>query len=305
MTYPLSTKASYQTITCKTLLHKINVRFLPFRWTINPYRGCEHSCVYCYGCYSHEYLGLNSDKDFEQIIMVKKNARDVLDAEFSRYWWRKPLVYVGSVTDPYQPAENIYEITRDILEIFLKYENPLIIGTKSNLILRDTDILENIARRTFLNVIITITTTDEELRKKIEPKSPSTGDRLDTIHKLSMAKVPVGVLFVPILPYLTDDEQAINDVMGSIAEAGADFVISSVLNLKKSCKERYFAFLKKEFPYLIEKYQELFSGAYAPKSYTNRIYKLASHAQKLYGMGDFRKYKNNKYYQTKLSVHGC
>lgn len=290
----LSSKASYQTITCKTLLHRINVRFLPFRWTINPYRGCEHSCVYCYGRYSHEYLGLNSDEDFEEIIMVKKNAGDILDAEFLRPWWRKSLVYVGSVTDPYQPAEKEFGITRNILEVFLKYENPLIIGTKSNLILRDIDILEKIAQHTFLNVVITITTTDEELRKKIEPNSPTTDERLDAISKLSSAGVPVGVLFVPILPYLTDNEQTINNVMSAIANAGANFVIPSVLNLKKSCKERYFAFLRNEFPHLLEKYQELFNTAFAPKSYTNQIHKLTSDAQKLYGLGDFKKLSVNK-----------
>ncbi len=304
ITYPLLRKTSYQTITCKTLLHRINVKFLPFRWTINPYRGCEHSCIYCYGRYSHEYLGLNSDKDFEQIIKVKKNAGDILDAEFSRPWWRKSLVNIGSVTDPYQPAENTFGITRDILKIFLKHENPLIIGTKSNLILRDIDILEKIAQQTFLNVIITITTTDEELRKKIEPNSPTTNERLDAISKLSSAGVPVGVLFVPILPYLTDNEQTINNVMSTIANAGANFVISSVLNLKKSCKERYFAFLKNEFPHLIKKYQELYSSAYVPKSYTNQIYKLTSHAQELYGLGDFKKFSVSKSYQTQLLVRG-
>jgi DNA repair photolyase len=300
----LSSKASYQTINCKTLLHRINVKFLPFKWTINPYRGCEHSCVYCYGRYSHEYLGLNSNKDFEQIIKVKKNAGDILDAEFSRPWWRKSLVNIGSVTDPYQPAENTFGITRDILKIFLKHENPFIIGTKSNLILRDVDILEKIAQQTFLNVIITITTTDEELRKKIEPNSPTTNERLEAISKLSGAGVPVGVLFVPILPYLTDNEEAINDVMSAIANAGANFVIPSVLNLKKSCKERYFAFLKNEFPHLIEKYQQLYSSAYVPKGYTNKIYKLTSHTQKLYGLGDFKKLSINKCCQTKLSVYG-
>jgi len=249
-------------------------------------------------------LGLNAAKDFEQIIKVKTNAGNILDAEFSKTWWRKSLVYVGSVTDPYQPAENTYKITRNILEIFLKHENPLIIGTKSNLILHDIDILEKIARQTFLNVIITVTTTDEDLKRKIEPNSPSTKERLDTISKLSTAKVPVGALFVPILPYLTDDEQTINDVMEAIADAGANFVISSVLNLKKSCKERFFSFLKNEFPHLIEKYQELFSEAYAPKSYTNKIYKLTSHAQKLYRLGDFKTHSVNKSYQTKLSVRG-
>ena len=170
-------KVVYEHNQVKKMLHYVNVWFLPFRYGTNTYRGCEHNCIYCNARYTHEYLGL-STIEFAHRIIVKDNAVEILDKEFSREKWKKRLtVNLSTVTDPYQPVEREFKITREVLEVFLKHHNALIVTTKSDLVLRDLDILREIAQTGFLNVLITLPTLDEELRKKIEPNAPSVKTR--------------------------------------------------------------------------------------------------------------------------------
>ena len=279
----IETPVNYKRIECKSLLHSFNKKFLPFKWGINPYRGCEHSCPYCFARYTHEYLGYNTGSDFENKILVKINAAEVLQKEFSRSGWKHEVVNLGSVCDPYQPAERKYEITRQILTVFEKFKNPLFIGTKSDLVLRDIDLLSEIADKTQLRVNFTITTLNEKIRQKIEPRAPSTKKRLDAIKKLTEAGIKVDILFMPIFPYLTDDIKNINSVVKAVSKAGAGYIIPGVLNLRSSCRNRVLSLIKKEFPELIHSYLHLYKRAYAPKQYTSKIYKIVENARRKYG----------------------
>jgi len=197
-----SNEIIYEHIQVKKMLHRVNVWFLPFRWGINTYRGCEHNCVYCNARYTHEYLGLPTG-EFAYKIIVKDNAAEMLDKELSREKWDKKLtVNLSTVTDPYQPAERQFKITRNVLKVFLKHHNALMVTTKSDLILRDLDILSEIAQTGFLNVVLTIPMINEDLRKKIEPKAPSIYKRVEILNKIHSAGITVGITASPLFPYI-------------------------------------------------------------------------------------------------------
>ena len=273
----------YQPVECKSFLHRFNKKFLPFNWGANPYRGCEHSCPYCFARYTHEYLGYNSDTEFDNRIIAKVNAADVLEKELSRPGWRREAVNLGSVCDPYQPAEKKFKVTRQVLEVFAKHKNPLFVGTKSNLILRDTDLLSVMAKRTTLIVYFTITTLDDDIRSKIEPRAASTEERLEAVQQLSDAGVTVGILLMPIFPYLTDDFENINGVVKAVRDAGAKDLVPGVLDLRASCRTRVLSLIEEEFPDLLPKYLALYKTAYAPKDYVWRIYRAVETARRKCG----------------------
>ena len=273
----------YQPIKCKSFLHHFDKKFLPFSWGANPYRGCEHSCPYCFARYTHEYLGYNSDTDFENRIFVKINAAEVLEKELSSPRWKGDIVNLGSVCDPYQPTEKKFKITQQVLRVFAKHRNPLFIGTKSDLVLRDIDLLSRMAKRTTLIVYFTITTLDESIRRKIEPRAASTKKRLDAVRQLSDAGVTVGVLFMPIFPYLTDNSENIDSVVRAVSDCGARDMVPGVLDLRALCRNRILSFIREEFPDLLPKYLALYKKARAPKSYTGRIYRAVETARKRHG----------------------
>jgi len=276
----------YEHTRAKKMLHYINVWFLPFRWGTNTYRGCEHNCVYCNARYTHEYLGLPTG-EFTHRIIVKDNAADVLNKEFSRKKWKKMTVNLATVTDPYQPAEKRFKITRKVLKVFLSHHNPLMLTTKSDLVLRDLDILVEIAQTGFLNVVVTLSTLREELRKKIEPKAPSIEERLQVIQKLHEEKITVGVAAVPLLPYISDNEKDVEELVRTVAEHGADFVIADVLNFREEARTRFMEFLTHYEPDLIPTYEELYQARYCNKSYAK---KMRRHARNC-----IKKYKVDKY----------
>jgi DNA repair photolyase len=274
----LKKKVLYEHTQVKKMLHYVNVWFLPFRWGINTYRGCEHNCIYCNARYTHEYLGLPTG-EFAHKIIVKDNAAEILHKEFSRKKWNKnKTVNLVTVTDPYQPAENKYKITRKVLEVFLKHHNALLLTTKSDLVLRDLDILAEIGQTGFLNVNITLPTLEEELRKKIEPKAPSIDKRLHIIKELHKANITVGVTAIPLLPHITDSEEAIETLIKTLADKGADYVIVDMLNFRGETKNRFLEFLKYYDSTLIPKYEKLYQTNYCDKQYAKNV---RSHANKL------------------------
>lgn len=278
----------YEHTQVKKMLHYVNVWFLPFRWGANTYRGCEHNCVYCNARYTHEYLGLQTG-EFAHKIIVKDNAAEALDGEFSREKWRKMTVNLATVTDPYQPAESKFKITREVLKVFLKHNNPLMLTTKSALVLRDLDILTEIAQTGFLNVVITLPTLNEDLRKRIEPKAPSTEKRLDVIKGLHEAGITVGVTAIPLLPYISDREKDIEELIKTIAESGADYVIVDMLNFREEARGRFMDFLKSYDPDLIQKYEELYQTKYCDKNYVKGIRKKANKLIKKYNVDKYGK----------------
>jgi len=279
----------YEHTQVKKILHRVNVWFLPFRWGINTYRGCEHDCTYCNARYTHEYLGLPTG-EFAYKIMVKDNAAEALDKELSREKWNKKwTVNMATVTDPYQPAERKFEITREVLKVFLKHHNALMVTTKSDLILRDLDILTNIAKTGFLNVVITIPILDEDLRKKIEPKAASIQKRLEVVQKIHDAGITVGVTSIPLFPYISDSESDVEKLVKTLSENGADYVIIDMLNFREEARDRVMEFIKNYYPDLISKYGELYKTNYCDKEYAKVVRKHANKLIKKYGVDNYDK----------------
>jgi len=261
----------YELAEVKKMLHYVNVWLLPFRWGTNTYRGCEHDCIYCNARYTHEYLGLSTG-DFAQRIIVKSNAAIVLDKEFSREKWDTKLtVNLATVTDPYQPAESLYKITRATLDTFLRHHNALMLTTKSDLVLGDLDILAEIAQTGFLNVVITLPTLSEDLRNRIEPKAPTVERRLRTIQRLHQSGITVGVAAIPLLPHISDNEKDVEDLIKTVAETGADYVIADLLNFRGEARTRFTKFLADNEPSLVPEYEKLYRETYCEKNYTKRM----------------------------------
>jgi DNA repair photolyase len=275
----------YQLIKCKSLLHRHDTGYLPYHWDVNIYRGCAHSCLYCFARYSHEYLGYRDPFDFEQKILVKVNAPQVLDRELASPKWRGELINLSGVSDPYQPAEKKFGLTRQVLEVMLKHRNPTILDTKSDLIQRDLDLLSRLSETTFCCVAVTITTLDEGLRRQLEPFSSPASRRVALLKKLKEAGVKTGLLATPILPYLTDDPRSLEELVRTAAECDVDFTVAGVLSLRSSARQRFMPFLRQQFPELYAKYRQLYKGWSAPRDYSREVYERVWLLQEKYGVG--------------------
>jgi DNA repair photolyase len=251
---------------------------MPFQWTINPYRGCEFGCKYCYARYTHEFMEM-SPEDFEDKIYAKSAAAHLLRQELGRID-RQDSIAIGTATDPYQPAERRFLRTRGILEVFARDRGRrLSITTKSDLVTRDLDLLREIARANVLAVNITITTLDEKLARALEPRAPRPELRLQTVRRLSGAGICVGVFPNPIMPGLTDGERALDRLARAAREAGAMTFGGGPLFLQPSAQSVMLPFLDREFPRLAERYREL----YATRAHLGKAYKdaLAARVQKV------------------------
>ncbi|HLP62212.1 MAG TPA: radical SAM protein [Candidatus Deferrimicrobium sp.] len=293
-------KVRYIERVVQTLLHRINVWFLPFNWGANPYRGCVHSCDYCYARTSHEYLG-NTKEDFERVIYVKINAANALEKDLSTPRWIKQknkLVNLGSVTDPYQKIEEKYEITRKILEVFLAHQNPVTITTKSPLVGRDADLLKELGPLT--NVVFSIPTLDQKLADIIEKNAPPIAKRFEGIETLKKAGIVVGVLMVPIMPYINDNKDDIRALAKALHDYKVDYVIPDILNLRGDVKIKIAYFLEQHFPSLIEPYKKLYTygkkSEYADKTYLKDMFDfLMKDCLKEYGLNDYSKMIKGKW----------
>lgn len=216
-----------------------------FEYSFNPYRGCEHGCVYCYARPSHEFLGFSSGTDFESKIMIKKNAPALLEAEFNKKSYKPDFIMFSGNTDCYQPVERQLRITRETLKVCLKYRNPVSVITKNALILRDIDILADMAKLNLVSVSLSVTTLDKELARKMEPRTSSPERRLETIEKLAGMNIPVGVNISPVIPGLNDEE--IPPILKEASARGAVFAGHIMLRLPYAVKDLFLQWLKKEF----------------------------------------------------------
>jgi DNA repair photolyase len=208
---------------------------IPFRASINPYRGCEHGCAYCYARPTHEYLGFSAGLDFESKIMVKLDAARLLREELARPKWEPQMVAISGVTDCYQPAERRFRLTRQCLEVFLECRNPVGIVTKNSLVARDADVLSELARFGCAGVHLSITTLKPDLAHKLEPRAASPRQRLETVTRLRNAGVPVSVLLAPLIPGLNDEE--VPAILKAAAEAGAQDAGYVLLRLPHGVKD--------------------------------------------------------------------
>ncbi len=230
----------------KSVISRNNSDDLYFNLSINPYRGCEHGCIYCYARPSHEYLGFSSGIDFETKIMVKENAPALLEEFFSNKFYKPETIVFSGNTDCYQPVERKLKITRRLLETCLNYGNPVNIITKNSLILRDADILEKMAAKNIVSVMLSIPSLDPKLTRIMEPRTSEPGRRFKTVAELKARNIPVGVNIAPIIPGLTDKE--IPSILKAAAKAGAGFAAREMLRLPYSVKDLFLEWLYENLP---------------------------------------------------------
>jgi DNA repair photolyase len=256
----------FHEIEAKSILNRVPGNFLPFDWTINPYRGCSHACVYCFARPTHEYLGLDTGKDFDSQIVVKINAVELARAETSPARWPGHPIAMGTNTDPYQPAEGRYRLTRGILEVLLERRNPFSVLTKSTLALRDIDLFAEAAREASVTVSFSIGTLDPEVWRDTEPGTPHPLRRVEAIARLHEAGVPTGVLVAPVIPGLSDRPEQIAEVEEACREAGADSVHTIRLHLRPGVKQHFMGWLSGAHPELTRTYEEMYRDrVYLPR----------------------------------------
>lgn len=280
-----SHNVEYLTLEARSLLSRCNSPRVPFEWTINPYRGCEFGCKYCYARYTHEFMELRNGLDFERKIYVKQNARWLLHRDLKKV---KPgeQIAIGAATDPYQPAERRHLVTRSILEEIAEHRGlDLGIVTKSDLIVRDLDLLKSIAEQNDLSLHITITTLNTRMARILEPRAPRPDLRLSAMRKLREAGLNAGVSCAPVLPGITDAPAELEALVRAAAEAGADFIHANSLFLKPCSAAVFMPFLEKEFPYLVTAYKERYEArAFVSAGYQKRISQLMSKFRAKYGI---------------------
>ncbi len=228
------------------IISKNNSPDIPFNVSVNPYRGCEHGCVYCYARPSHEFLGMNAGLDFESKIVVKYNAPDLLRKALSKKSWKPQTLVMSGVTDPYQPIEKDLEITRGCIEVLAECRHPLVIITKNHLVTRDIELLVKLAEAKAVKVVLSITSLDNDLINTMEPRTSRPRKRLEAVRELSRAGIPVHVNIAPIIPGLTDDE--IVPIMEASAGAGAESVSYTILRLPYGVKDIFVKWLEDHHP---------------------------------------------------------
>ncbi|MCC6861816.1 MAG: radical SAM protein [Bryobacterales bacterium] len=248
----------YFEIPCRTILNRCSHPNMPFAWTINPYRGCEFACKYCYARHTHEFLGMEDGRDFEEKIYAKARVGELLRGDLKKAALDEPVA-IGTATDPYQPAERRFGRTRAVMEVFAREKGRQVsITTKSDLVTRDVELLQEVARRNILHINITVTTMDEDLARQLEPLAPRPALRVAAIERLARAGLSVGVFPNPILPLLTDSEESLERVAAAVAAAGAGWMGGGLLYLRPAAKGFFFPFLAERFPHLLPQYQRRF-----------------------------------------------
>ncbi len=276
----------YFTLPARSLLNRCNSqRGLPFTWTINPYRGCEFACKYCYARYTHEFMEMRDGTEFEQKIYIKQHTAELLRHDLRRVKSGEAIA-LGTATDPYQPAERRYEITRGILEEFARHRGfELGIVSKSNLIVRDLELLREVALNNTLSIHITVTTMDVELARILEPRAPRPDLRMEAVRQLSDAGLNVGVSSSPVLPEITDSQASLDAVVRAAAQAGAHHIFAGPLFLKPCSAAIFLPFLEQNFPHLVENYRRRYQDrSFLPPSYGKRIAQLMASLRKKYGI---------------------
>ena len=284
-------EVEYFTLPARSVLNRcVSKREMPFTWTINPYRGCEFACKYCYARYTHEFMEMRDGIAFEQKIYIKQHAAELLRQEL-RHVKPGEEIAIGTATDPYQPAEKRFEVTKGILEELARHEGlELGIITKSNLVVRDLELLGEINRKNRLHVSLTITTMDAKLARILEPRAPRPDLRMQAVKQLSAAGIRTGISCSPVLPGITDSAKNLEGVVKSAAGAGAKGIFANPLFLKPCSAAVFMPFLQEEFPKLYEGYRKRYEKhAFLPKAYHQRISELMKRLREKHGLGERRR----------------
>jgi DNA repair photolyase len=272
----LADSARYQAVHVRSAL--TTVRGMPFRWALNPYRGCTHACEYCYARKYQRHLELGAGDEFSSLIFVKENLPDVLRRELKRPGWTRESVAVGTATDPYQPIEGHYKLTRRCLHVLTEARTPFSIVTKGPMVVRDTDLLVRATDLAGCDVYLSIPSVDDEAWTRLEPGTAPPAQRLRAVRHLSEAGVNAGVLMMPLVPGISTSRSSIERTIAAIAGAGVRFVGASVARLDPGVKEHFFAFLTREFPHLLEGYRRLYTGTAAEGAYVASVKRTVTHA---------------------------
>ncbi len=282
----MTPKVEWVEIQVKSVLNR--VEGMPFRWSINPYRGCSHGCKFCYARRTHWFLGEDGVNEWDTKVFVKVNAPDVLRLELSRPSWKREMVALGTATDPYQAAEGRYRITRGILEALRDFRTPVSIITRCPMIVRDLDILQDLTRGAGVTVCVSVATTDTRLAREIEPTVAPPIQRLRTVERLAAAGIRTGVMFAPILPGLTDQPKHVEAVIRAARYHGAHFVGHNVLHLGDVTRDVFNQFLRDQYPDLLPLYKRLYPRQYAPREYQKAMQQIVNEVKDRLGVRQTR-----------------
>jgi DNA repair photolyase len=272
--------ARYQEVTCRSALN--SVKGMPFNWTLNPYRGCTHACHYCFARRYQTQFELGPGDEFSSVIFVKTNLVAVLKKELDHHSWGREQVAVGTATDPYQPIEGRYKLTRGSLEALHRGRTPIGLVTKGPMVVRDKDILADMGRAAGATVYLSVPTVDEAAWSALEPGTAHPLQRLRAVRQLRDAGVNVGVLMAPVVPgFMTRPEQ-LEATVKAIADHGAAFVGANVMFLKDGTRDHFLGFIRSEFPQMLHGFEKLYAGPYAPPGYIASVRAMVATLQKRY-----------------------
>jgi DNA repair photolyase len=273
---PEALETRFYEVRARSVLNRVPERSrMPFRWTVNPYRGCSHACIYCFARPTHKYLDFNAGRDFEKEIVVKVNAPEVLRAELARPAWKREHVALGTNTDPYQWVEGRYKLMEGIWEALRDAANPCSVLTKSPLLLRDLALMLQIAERASFSACLSIPTLDEKAWRASEPHTPHPRARLEAVAELNRAGIPTGVLIAPLMPGINDSPAQVEELLDLVTQAGATSVSGIALHLRGEVRQVFMGWLHEQRPDLVPRYERLYrSGAYAPQAERKRLSRL-------------------------------
>ncbi|MCO8192912.1 radical SAM protein [Anaerofustis sp. NSJ-163] len=282
-------------IKCKTAINKLSKSRLPYSLDLNIYRGCSHKCSYCYALYSNSYLG---STDFFNDIFVKKNILEVLEKELRKKKDDK-IINMGSVTDSYQPLEEKYGLMREVLKLMIKYNQPITISTKSDLILRDIDLIEKLSKKTYVNIASTITVMDEKIRKLIEPYSKSSIQRINMLKEIGKTNANTAIHMMPIIPYITDSIDNIDKIFYLGKQINVDYILTGSLNLRGQTRSYFLNFIRKNFSEEYKKIEKLYeSSSTLNKEYLTNLNKKIYFIRKKYNISSNYMKKINEHYNN-------
>lgn len=277
---------TFHEVLARSALNKVpTASGVPFDWTINPYRGCSHACVYCFARQTHNYLDLDTGADFDRQIVVKINIAEVLARELHRPSWSHQPVALGTNTDPYQRAEGRYRLMPGIIGALAESDTPFSILTKGTMARRDLPLLARVNERTPVSMAVSIALADEGVHAALEPGAPSPRARLDLVRAIRAAGLPCQVLVAPVLPLITDSDHDLDRILGEIAAAGATGATVFALHLRTGAREWFWRYLSSHHPELVTQYAELYrSGAYIVRSYTADLARRAAPLLQKHGL---------------------
>jgi DNA repair photolyase len=275
-------QARYQEVRCRSALNR--VQGMPFKWTLNAYRGCTHGCHYCFARRYHTQFEMDADDEFATVILVKTNFVDVLKRELDRPGWTRDHVAMGTATDPYQPIEGHYKLTRAALEALVRGQTPVGLVTKGPMVVRDRDVLIDLTRAAGCTVYMSVPSVDEDAWQQLEPGTAHPLQRLRAVRELIDAGINAGVLMAPIVPGFSSSRSKVERTIKTIAAYGARFVGCNVMYLQDGTRSHFLKFIQQQFPSMLPRFERLYAGKHAPESYRREVKAMVRILQQRYGL---------------------